>query len=118
MSKLFSGDVDNDGNGDLIISSGSFATDKPQLFMIEHEDQAVVVSTDDKASSITPNKLSLNQNYPNPFNPATSFNYNLAEYGKIKMTITDIVGREITIFFGLERIKMEIKYQAVSIFIT
>ena len=63
--------------------------------MIEHEDQAVVVSTDNKASSITPNKLSLNQNYPNPFNPTTSFNYNLAENGKIKMTITDIIGREI-----------------------
>ena len=95
VAKLFSGDIDNDGNGDLIFSSGSFATDKSQLFMIEHEDQAVVVSTDNKASSLTPNKLSLSQNYPNPFNPITSFNYNLAEYGKVKMTITDIVGREI-----------------------
>ena len=95
VAKLFSGDIDNDDNGDLIFSSGSFATDKPQLFMIEHEEQAVVVSTDDKASSITPNKLNLSQNYPNPFNPVTSFNYNLAEYGKVKITITDIVGREI-----------------------
>ena len=95
VAKLFSGDIDNDGNGDLIFSSGSFATDKPQLFMIEHEEQAVVVSTDDKGSSITPNKLSLSQNYPNPFNPITSFHYNLAEYGKVKITITDILGREI-----------------------
>ena len=62
VAKIFSGDIDNDSNGDLIFSSGSFATDKPQLFMIEHEEQAVVVSTDDNGSSITPNKLSLSQN--------------------------------------------------------
>ena len=94
VAKIFSGDIDNDGNGDLIFSSGSFATDKPQLFMIEHEEQTVVVSTDDNGSSITPSKLSLSQNYPNPFNPITSFHYNLAEYGKVKITITDILGRE------------------------
>ena len=63
--------------------------------MIEHEDQAVVVGTDDKAGSITPNKLSLSQNYPNPFNPITKIHYNLTDAVKVKIDIYDIRGRKV-----------------------
>ena len=37
----------------------------------------------------------LYQNYPNPFNPTTIIEYDLAEAGYVKLTITDVVGREI-----------------------
>jgi len=96
VAKLFSGDIDNDGNGDVIFSSASFATDKPQLFMVEHEEEAIVVNVDDNDSDIIPNKVTLEQNYPNPFNPATAFQYTLAESGTIELTITDIIGRKVT----------------------
>jgi hypothetical protein len=96
VAKLFSGDLDNDGNGDLIISSASFATDKPHLFMIEHEEEDIVVGIDNGDLDIIPNKLGLEQNYPNPFNPATAFNYSLANSGTIELTITDIIGRKVT----------------------
>ena len=96
VAKLFSGDIDNDGNGDVIFSSASFATDKPQLFMVEHEEEVIVVNIDHNDSDIIPNKISLEQNFPNPFNPATAFQYNLAESGTIELTITDIVGRKVT----------------------
>ena len=96
VAKLFSGDIDNDGNGDVIFSSASFATDKPQLFMVEHEEEVIVVNIDHNDSDIIPNKVTLEQNYPNPFNPATAFHYTLAESGTIELTITDIIGRKVT----------------------
>jgi M6 family metalloprotease-like protein len=37
----------------------------------------------------------LEQNYPNPFNPQTSINFNLAEDGKINLSVYDICGRLI-----------------------
>ena len=104
VAKLFSGDIDNDGNGDVIFSSASFATDKPQLFMVEHEEEVIVVNIDHNDSDIIPNKVSLEQNFPNPFNPATAFQYNLSESGIIELTITDIIGRKVTtLISGFQR---------------
>jgi photosystem II stability/assembly factor-like uncharacterized protein len=34
-------------------------------------------------------------NYPNPFNPVTSIDYSLPERADIRLTVTDIIGREI-----------------------
>ena len=39
VAKLFSGDIDNDGNGDLVFTSASFAADKPHILMIEHDEE-------------------------------------------------------------------------------
>ena len=105
VAKLFSGDIDNDGNGDVVFSSGSFATDKSQLFMIEHEEETIVADVDDNNLDVMPNKLNLKQNYPNPFNPTTAFYYNLPKSGTIELTILDALGRNIlTIYEGYQRL--------------
>jgi hypothetical protein len=96
VAKLFSGDIDNDGLGDLMITSASFATDKSQLFMVEHEEEDVVVNIDNGDSKIIPEEINLKQNYPNPFNPATAFHYSLAKSGMIELNITDVIGRKVT----------------------
>jgi carboxypeptidase T len=42
-----------------------------------------------------PVKFSLEQNYPNPFNPTTQINYSIAKEGLVKISIYDILGREV-----------------------
>lgn len=45
--------------------------------------------------NLTPNKFELQQNYPNPFNPSTQINYSVAREGLVKITVFDILGREV-----------------------
>jgi len=42
-----------------------------------------------------PDKSALFQNYPNPFNPSTTIEYYLAENSFVKITVYDLLGREI-----------------------
>ena len=100
VAKLFPGDLDNDGYGDLVLSSASFAADKPQLFMIEHDG---TLSTDYVKHTI-PEHVSITQNFPNPFNPETQFSYALNESGTISLGIYDIMGKLIyTVYDGFQR---------------
>jgi len=46
-------------------------------------------------SNEIPNTFLLSQNYPNPFNPATNIKFALPESGFVKLTVFDMLGREI-----------------------
>ena len=46
-------------------------------------------------SNQIPDKLELYQNYPNPFNPSTIIAFDIPENGLVKLTIYDVLGREI-----------------------
>lgn len=50
----------------------------------------------------------LSQNYPNPFNPATTIDYEVLLASKVKITLFDIIGREVKIL--LNDYKMPGKY--------
>ena len=39
--------------------------------------------------------FSLSQNYPNPFNPSTVINYGIPKTSMVKITVFDILGREV-----------------------
>lgn len=56
-----------------------------------------VTATSNEAAGETPNTLKLSQNYPNPFNPTTVINYSLAEASNVKITVYDLVGRELSV---------------------
>ncbi len=44
-----------------------------------------------------PGKYILNQNYPNPFNPSTIISYQIPEHSFVKLSVFDILGREVEI---------------------
>lgn len=44
-----------------------------------------------------PAGTSLAHNYPNPFNPSTTIEYRLAGPGRVRLTVHDIVGREVAV---------------------
>jgi len=47
-------------------------------------------------SSEIPKAYNLNQNYPNPFNPSTFIRFQVPGSGFVKLTVYDILGRELT----------------------
>ncbi len=58
------------------------------------------VSTGVDQSKEIPNSYSLSQNYPNPFNPETIINYSIPSSGQVKLSIFDLVGREICVLIN------------------
>ena len=47
-----------------------------------------------------PDKYSLSQNYPNPFNPATRIMFSIPEAAYVKLSVYDMLGREIKTLFN------------------
>jgi len=45
---------------------------------------------------LAPEKFSINPAYPNPFNPVVNVGFNLPAEGHVKVTIHDLMGREVT----------------------
>ena len=43
-----------------------------------------------------PDQFTLSQNYPNPFNPVTKIKFDLPNIAKVKLTVYDILGREVS----------------------
>jgi hypothetical protein len=44
-----------------------------------------------------PASLSLEQNFPNPFNPSTSIRFTLPSDGSVRLTVHDILGKEVAV---------------------
>ena len=45
--------------------------------------------------NVIPKQFSLSQNYPNPFNPSTNIHFAIPKSAFVKITVLDILGREI-----------------------
>jgi len=50
-----------------------------------------------------PADFMLAQNYPNPFNPSTRIEYRIADAGLVKLTVYDMLGREVASLVNVEK---------------
>lgn len=48
-------------------------------------------------SSEIPKEYKLYQNFPNPFNPNTNIQFDIIKFGNVKITVFDLLGREVTV---------------------
>tara|TARA_B110000003_G_C16251671_1_gene379233 strand:- start:145 stop:582 length:438 start_codon:yes stop_codon:yes gene_type:complete len=73
------------------------ASDDDEFLVGSDEDtpSTFVVGTLSIDGSNIPESFALHQNYPNPFNPTTSIKYDLPQDALVKISIYDIMGRNI-----------------------
>jgi len=50
-----------------------------------------------------PDRTALHQNYPNPFNPLTIIDYRLSIGGSVRLSVFDLLGREIAVLVNEEK---------------
>lgn len=51
----------------------------------------------------TPTAIELYQNHPNPFNPSTQIGYRITEGGRVKLTVSDLLGRDVALLVNEEK---------------
>ncbi|MEG8989734.1 alpha-amylase family glycosyl hydrolase [Ignavibacteria bacterium 4148-Me] len=69
-----------------------------QIYLLTDTVVTIVSAEDNKY--IIPKSLWLSQNYPNPFNPSTSIDYYLPDNGNVKLSVYDLLGKEISTLFN------------------
>jgi hypothetical protein len=57
----------------------------------------ITITGVNSSSNEVPNTYSLSQNYPNPFNPTTHFGFRIADFGLVRLSVFDALGKEVTI---------------------
>ena len=62
----------------------------------EHFTETINVNNLTSVKEVEPTKFELKQNYPNPFNPTTEIRYQISEAGNVKLSVFDVLGREVT----------------------
>jgi len=63
--------------------------------IIDGDTLGTITSVDLEITNNLPSSITLYQNYPNPFNPTTNISYYLPNPGQIKISVYDILGREV-----------------------
>ncbi len=53
-------------------------------------------------NGIIPKSFALYQNYPNPFNPATQIKFDVARQVNVKISVFDVIGREVAVLVNGE----------------
>jgi len=91
----------NLNSGDSILVAFAFVTGDNlqdiQTSAISAKTAYQLRATDVKSAIESPKSFSLSQNYPNPFNPSTRISYTVPKSAEIRISIYDLMGREIAV---------------------
>lgn len=75
------------------------ATMESQVFLDDGTRRSVSTLIDESITNVEQENVvqnfTLNQNYPNPFNPSTIIQYSIPKSGIVKLSVYDILGREV-----------------------
>jgi hypothetical protein len=71
----------------------------------------IVVSVDERQAELFTAQFYLEQNYPNPFNPKTIISYQVSVTGNVKITIYNVLGKEIATLINEEKPAGEYKIE-------
>jgi uncharacterized delta-60 repeat protein len=81
-----------DGSGNVYVTGGSYGNGTVFDYATIKYSQSIgirIISTE------IPKTFSLYQNYPNPFNPVTNIKFQIPKAGFVKLTVFDLLGREV-----------------------
>ncbi len=57
----------------------------------------LALATANETEGDVPQGFELSGNYPNPFNPETTIGFSIAESGKVRLSVHDVLGREVAV---------------------
>jgi hypothetical protein len=84
-------------SGDVFVSGISFNSETDYDFATIKYSQPVVINP---SSEHIPIEYKIYQNYPNPFNPVTMISYELPVMSDVKLSVYDILGKEIVVLIN------------------
>lgn len=92
-----------DKNNDLLVLGNSVSNGSPEnvSHLAKYKVNKVLGVGNSKPS--LPSELRLEQNYPNPFNPNTTIRYSIGNKQHVKLTVYDLLGREISVLVDEEK---------------
>ena len=91
-SQVLAGDVNGDGDTDLVVLGTSPASDLGGVFVLINQGTPVTAVASETAT--TPTAFTLGANYPNPFNPATTIPLAVPAGAKnVDLTIYNVLGQ-------------------------
>jgi hypothetical protein len=86
------GDVNGDGNTDIIASAPFANSGRGEVFVY-----GLVATGAVDEKNIHPLRFELSQNYPNPFNPSTTIQYYLPKREKVILEIFNLLGERVRV---------------------
>lgn len=92
-----------DKNNDLLVLGNSSSNGNPvnTSHLAKYKVSKVLGVENPKLNS--PSEFRLEQNYPNPFNPNTTIRYSVSNRQHVKLTVYDLLGREIEVLVSEEQ---------------
>jgi len=96
-------DQNGDGIKDFVVTANSYSQNNMGYVIIYKGRDDIVISVGGEDVKEPPFNFYLEQNYPNPFNSSTVISYQLSVTGKVKITVYDLLGKEITVLVNEEK---------------